>query len=30
MKEELTFIGRIMDRNKAVKQAYVRAHPAAY
>lgn len=30
MEEELTYIGGIMERYKAVKQAYVRAHPAAY
>jgi hypothetical protein len=30
MEEELTYIGRIMDRNTAVKQAYVNAHPAAF
>ncbi|MGA9139261.1 MAG: hypothetical protein WBZ29_03495 [Methanocella sp.] len=30
MEEELTFIGHIMDRNKAVKQAYVKAHPAGF
>ena len=30
MEEELTYIGGIMDRNTAVKQAYVKAHPAAF
>jgi hypothetical protein len=30
MQEDLTLIGRIMDRNRSVKQAFVNAHSAAY